>query len=200
MPKDFQGNFLRYKRNEVALNSFLAGKQSAHDFVGATVFISLNSEVKCNSTVVSEDVTSSFFGISKSTWWNIWSVRSTYIHTYIHKYERTYITETFTKLSWSLDKVNENELNLIEKYACAAYGLHNRFRTSDGNRLRFLLFTKSGDNKLRKLSPTKEALQFHVLHSVHAAGRIWGVTLQPSDQIPSLVHCGTKCFKGKRLL
>ena len=62
-----KGNFLRYKRNEVALNSFLAGKQSAHDFVGATVFISLNSEVKCNSTVVSEDVTSSFFGISKST-------------------------------------------------------------------------------------------------------------------------------------
>ena len=67
MPKDFQGNFLRYKR-KVALNSFLAGKLSAHDFVGATVFISLNSEVKCNSTVVSEeDVTSSFFGISKST-------------------------------------------------------------------------------------------------------------------------------------
>ena len=68
MPKDFQGNFLRYKRNEVVLNSFLAGKLSAHDFVGAYVFISLNSEVKCNSTVVSEeDVTSSFFGISKST-------------------------------------------------------------------------------------------------------------------------------------
>ena len=83
--------------------------------------------------------------------------------------------------------MNENELNLIEKYACAAYGLHNRFRTSDGNRLRFLLFTKSRDNKLRKLSPTEEALQLHILHLVHAAGRIWGVTLQPSDQIPSLV-------------
>ena len=50
------------------MNSFLAGKLSAHDFVGANVFISLNSEVKCNSTVVSEEyVTSSFFGISKST-------------------------------------------------------------------------------------------------------------------------------------
>ena len=96
--------------------------------------------------------------------------------------------------------MNENELNLIEKYACAAYGLHNRFGTSDGNRLRFLLFTKSRDNKLRKLSPTKEALQFHILHSVHATGRIWGVTLQPSDQIPSLVDCGRKYFKGNRLL
>ena len=67
MRKDFKGNFLRYKRNEVALNSFFAGKLSTHDFVGATVFISLNSEVKCKSAVVSEDVTSSFFGISKST-------------------------------------------------------------------------------------------------------------------------------------
>ena len=96
--------------------------------------------------------------------------------------------------------MNENELNLIEKYACAAYGLHNRFRTSDGNRLRFLLFTKSRDSKLRKLSPTKEALQLHILHSVHATVRIWGVTLQPSDQIPSLVDCGRKHFKGKSLL
>ena len=95
--------------------------------------------------------------------------------------------------------MNENELNLIEKYACATSDLHNRFRTCDGNRLGFLLFTKSRDNKLRKLSPTKEALQFHILHSVHAAGRIWGVTLQPSDQIPSLVDCGWKYFKGKRI-
>ena len=34
----------------------------AYDFIGAILFISLNSEVKCNSTVVSEeDITSSFF-------------------------------------------------------------------------------------------------------------------------------------------
>ena len=37
------------------------------------------------------------------------------------------------------------------------------------------------------LSPTKEALQLHILRSAYAAGRIWGVTLQPSDQIPSPV-------------
>ena len=77
-------------------------------------------------------------------------------------------------------------------YACAAC-------TSNGNRLRFLLFTKSRDNKPRTFSPTKEALQLHILRSVHAAGRIWGVTLQPSDQIPSLVDCGWKYFKGKRI-
>ena len=56
IPKDFQGNFLRHNRNKVALNSFLTGKLLTHDFGGAIVFISVNSEVKCNSTDVSEEV------------------------------------------------------------------------------------------------------------------------------------------------
>ena len=68
MPRDFQGNFLRHRRNKVAMNSFLSGKLLKHDFGGAFVFISVKKEVKCNSTDVSEeDITSSFFGISKST-------------------------------------------------------------------------------------------------------------------------------------
>ena len=67
-----------------------------HDFGVAIVFISVNSQVKYNSIDVSkEDITSSFFGISKSTWGNVW-------------YQSTCITETFTKLSWKLDKVDEN--------------------------------------------------------------------------------------------
>ena len=48
--------FLRHNRNKVALNSFLTGKLLTHDFGGAIVFISVNSEVKCNSTDVSEEV------------------------------------------------------------------------------------------------------------------------------------------------
>ena len=56
IPKDFQGNFLRHNRNKVALNSFLTGKLLTHDFGGTIVFISVNSEVKCNSTEVSEKV------------------------------------------------------------------------------------------------------------------------------------------------
>ena len=65
------------------------------------------------------------------------------------------MTYSFTKVSWTLDKAGENEFNLIEKYVCVPYDLHNCFCTSDVNRLRFLLFTKSSDNKLRKLFPTK---------------------------------------------
>ena len=50
--KDFQGNFLRHKRNNVDLNSFLAGELLRHDFGGAVLFISVNSGVKCKSTDV----------------------------------------------------------------------------------------------------------------------------------------------------
>ena len=55
VPKDFQGNFLRHKRNKLALNSFLAAKLLTYDFGGSLVFISVNSEVKCYSTDVSEE-------------------------------------------------------------------------------------------------------------------------------------------------
>ena len=136
-------------------------------------------------TFTSCDITSSFFDISKSTWWNVWC-------------QNPYITETFTKLSWTPDKVEENDLNLIEKYVCAAYDPHNRFHTNDVNGLRFLLFTKSCENKLRKLPPTREALQLHILRSAYTTGWIWGVTLQPSDQIPSPVDWGWKYSKDNR--
>ena len=224
IPKDFQGHFLKHNRNKVALNSFLTGKLLTHRFGQAIVFISVDSEIKCNSTHVSEevlhigrtqeeadtkimvpvrycllngfrnivvktvdtdvltlllahlslvnspykievdfnfgkyrgfykindiccritpeqqlallffftftgcDITSSFFDMSKSTWWNVWC-------------QNSYITETFTKLSWKPDKVEENDLNLIEILVCAAYDPHNHFHTNDVNRLRFLLFT-----------------------------------------------------------
>ena len=56
IPKDFQDNFLRHNRSKVALNSFLTGKLFTHDFDRAIVFVSVNSEVKCNSADISEEV------------------------------------------------------------------------------------------------------------------------------------------------
>ena len=56
MPRDFQGNFLKHNSKKVALNSFLAGKLITHEFGGAIVFISVKSEVQCNSTDVSKDL------------------------------------------------------------------------------------------------------------------------------------------------
>ena len=124
------------------------------------------------------DITSLFYDISKSTWWNVWC-------------QNACITEAFTKLSWTSDKVGENDLNLIEKYVCAAYDPCNCFHANNIiNRMWFLLFTKSGDNKLRNLLLTREALQLHILCSVYTAGWIWGTLLQPNDQIPSPVDWG----------
>ena len=94
--------------------------------------------------------------------------------------------------------MEENDLKLIEKYVSAAYDPHIRFHTNDINKLQFLLFTKSSENKLRKLPPTREALQPHILRSAHAAGWIRGVTLQPSGQIPSPFDWGWKYFKDNR--
>ena len=69
--------------------------------------------------------------------------------------ENAYTTEAFTKLSWTPDKVEENDFNLIEKYVCAACDPHNRVHMSHVNRLRFFWFKKSRENKLRKLPPKK---------------------------------------------
>ena len=80
----------------------------------------------------------------------------------------------------------KNDLNLIEKYVCAPYDPHNRFHMNDVNRLR-LLFTKSSDNKLQHL------------RSAYAAGCIWGVTWQPSDQNTiSFVDWGRAYSKDNR--
>ena len=99
------------------------------------------------------DVTSSFFDISQSTCWNVWC-------------QNTYITETFTKLSWTPDKVKENDVKLIEKYVCAAYGPRNCFHTNNVNRLRFLLFTESSENKLKKLPLTRYSFIVYVQRTV----------------------------------
>ena len=144
-----------------------------------------NSLHYCFSSLLLVGILHPCFLTSKSTWWNVWC-------------QNPYITETFTKLTLTPDKVEENNLNLIEKYVCAAYDPHNRFHTNGVKRLQLLLFTKSSENKLRKLPPTREAFQLHILHSAYAAAWIWGVTLQPSDQIPSLVDWGWKYSKGYR--
>ena len=56
IPKTSKSSFLRHNRNKVVLNSFLADELLTYDFSGAIVRISVNSEVKCNSTDVSEEV------------------------------------------------------------------------------------------------------------------------------------------------
>ena len=124
-PMVLRGNFLRYKWNKVALDSFLTGNLLTHDFGVAIAFISVNKEFKCNSIDVSnKDMASSVFGISKSTWWNLW-------------YQSRCIIETFTKLSWKLEKVDGNVLNMKRNMYMLL------MIKSSVSTMLFLLFTKS---------------------------------------------------------
>ena len=79
--------------------------------------------------------------------------------------------------------MEESDFNMIEKYLFAVYDPYNHLDTNDVNRMRFLLFAKSIDNKLRKLHPTREVLELRILCSVYTAGWIWGVTLYYSQVI-----------------
>ena len=82
---------------------------------------------------------------------------------------------------------------------CCFYDPHNRFCMSDVNRLRLVLFKRLTDKKLRRFSPTKEALQLHILRLAYASGKILGLTLQPSDQIPSPLEWWCNYLKVKRI-
>ena len=72
--------------------------------------------------------------------------------------KNAFITETFTNLSWTPDKVKENDFNVIVKYVCAAYDPQNCFHKNNVDRLQFFLFAKSSNNNLEKLFPIGKAL------------------------------------------
>ena len=97
--------------------------------------------------------------------------------------------------------MEENDLNLSRKYVCDAYDPHNCFHINDINRLRFFLFTKLSEKVDLQSFPQQERLfQLHILCSTYAAGWIWGVRLQQSDQIPSSGDLGWKYTKTNRFV
>ena len=138
MPKDFQCNFLRHKRNKLALNSFPAGKLLTHDFVGAIVFISVNSEVTCYSTDVNEEGNNPHFLRIKEY------LVECMVPEYIHHIK--YVLCIIEYHSWALCKVDENKFNLIEEYVCADYDPHNCFLTSEVNRQQFFSLSRVRPN------------------------------------------------------
>ena len=76
--------------------------------------------------------------------------------------KNAFITETFTNLSWTPDKMKENDFNVIVKYVCAAYDPHKCFHKNNVVRLQFFLFAKPSNNNLEKHSPISKALQLNI--------------------------------------
>ena len=62
----------------------------------------------------------------------------------------------------------------------------------------FFFLSKSSENKLKKLPLTSYTLQLHRLRSAYGADWIWGMALEPSDQIPSPADWRWKYSKDNR--
>ena len=133
------------------------------------------------------DVTSSFFNLSKKLWWKVWS-------------ENTFVSQTFISLSWTPNDITEMDYLKIEKLVCTAYDPQKRFLTDDVNRLRYLLFSMSTDNNLRKLPPSRAALKQHILRSAYAAGWIWGGCLNNRISIPHPTEWGWKSDDDNKIV
>ena len=68
------------------------------------------------------DVTSSFYQLSKVTWWNLWC-------------NNIFITPVFSKLSWTPRAITESDFTDIERFVCMAYDPQKRFNVTDINKL-----------------------------------------------------------------
>ena len=105
------------------------------------------------------DVTSSFYGISKNKWWEMWS-----------KNEK--LNKTFIDLSWTPICVTDAVFTEIEQMVSSTYCTSHSFTSL--SELRYELFKSSASNDLRKIPRSTDALQLHALRSSYVAGWVWG--------------------------
>ena len=66
--------------------------------------------------------------------------------------------------------------------------------------LRYELFKSSTSNALRKIPPSTDALQLHVLRSSYVAGWVWGGALEDPSSIPSPSDWGWMANSGGKLV
>ena len=105
--------------NDISLNvpaKFRAGLLFFHSFTGS-------------------DLTSSFYSISKLTWWKLWI-------------ENDDVSDIFIKLSHKPASISEDDFVKLEKFVCWAYDQNQRFRTFNIDLLRYLLFSISTQYQL----------------------------------------------------
>ena len=110
------------------------------------------------------DLTSYFFEHSKLKWWTEW-------HT------SPLLTKCFTELSWMPNGVSESNYELLETFVCNVYDTQGSHYENNVNKLRFILFSKSSSNNLRKLPPCRDALHHHINRAAYVGGWVWGSIL-----------------------
>ena len=131
------------------------------------------------------DVTSSFYGISKNKWWEMWS-----------KNEK--LNKTFIDLSWTPICVTDAVFTEIEQMVSSMYCASHSFTSL--SELRYELFKSSTSNDLRKIPPSTDALQLPVLRSSYVTGWVWGGALEDPSSIPSPSDWGWTVNSGGKLV
>ena len=132
------------------------------------------------------DSTSSFFGKTKTFWFN-------QIQSYSRNEE---VTEAFAILSWTpLRSAAQDNMAEIELFVSHCYGQTD---ISSINEARFQIFTSSVSGNLRELPPSRSSLTLHVMRSAYQSGWIWGNSVS-KKACPPVAEWGWFCTDEVRL-
>ena len=119
------------------------------------------------------DTVSSFVGHGKKTAWNTWSVLPE-------------LTGALVQLSCAPSDIPEDVMLTIERFVILLYD-----RTStctDINKAQQKIFAKR--NNIKRIPPTRAALEQHVKRATYQGGHVWGQSLQTTPVLPSPTNWG----------
>ena len=108
------------------------------------------------------DTVSSFFSKGKCKGWDIWME------------DRSNLDEVFIRLGNEPGELTNTDMNIIEKFVTKMYTKQNKSLTL----LRIELFKYMKDSDLRKLPPSREALEQHTRRACYQAGYVWKETVR----------------------
>ena len=127
------------------------------------------------------DVVSAFRGKGKKSAWQTWNVC-------------TEASATFAKLSKQPTRVDEDDMNILERFVVVMYGRSSEATCANDARLD--LFARK-QRSFDAIPPTQAALKEHVKRSAYQARCVWSQAIirQPEVQSPS--DFGWKRFGGR---
>ena len=87
---------------------------------------------------------------------------------------RSNLDEVFIRLGNEPGELTNTDMNIIEKFVTKMYTKQNKSLTL----LRIELFKYMKDSDLRKLPPSREALEQHTRRACYQAGYVWKKTVR----------------------
>ena len=123
------------------------------------------------------DTVSSFVGHTKKTAWTIWNVLPQ-------------LTHAMLALSHAPREVREDALQMVERFVILMY------TTGPVNALTLTRPTQKFFADVKRIPPTKAALEQHVMRAVYQGGHKWGQALLAFPVLPLPTSWGWKKTEG----